>query len=175
MNLVDHLIDRGMDPSLYQVVYDDYEQVITFYLYNFAGKIVGYQQYRPGVEEKKKKNDPKNGRYFTYLKNHVDGVWGLEVLDNSKRTVYVVEGIFKAAVLHRLGYNAIATLTATPKRLKPLFKILKSRYDFVAIGDPDKAGQMLVNIIKRGECSPLDIDEMRDEEIIKFIEGMSND
>lgn len=168
-SLRQHLIDRGMNPDLYPICYDEEEGVITFWLHNGTGDLVGYQQYRPAVDEKKKKNDPKSGRYFTYLKQDKDGVFGWDVVDFNDRTIYIVEGVFKAAVLHRLGYNAIAVLTSTPKRLKPWFRILRQTWNLVAIGDNDDAGKKLVNIVGKGIQSPVDLDEMLDEDIIELI------
>ena len=172
-NMLDHLKSRGMNPNLYSVAIDEQERIATFYLYNINGHIVGYQQYRPDAD-KKQKNDPKDGRYFTYLPKDTDGVFGLELLNKSDRTIYVTEGIFKAAVLHRLGYNAIAVLTSTPKRLKPWFKIMKATWNLVAIGDPDDAGRRLVNMVKNGFQSPLDLDEMADEDIISLLGAVRN-
>ena len=56
-NLKQHLHDRGMNPNLYRVMYDDEEGVCTFLLHNWVGHLVGFQQYRPGVDNKKKKNE----------------------------------------------------------------------------------------------------------------------
>lgn len=172
--MINHLIDRGMDPSKYPISYDPEEGVITFLLFNGAGQLVGYQQYRPEQPSKQKKNDPKSGRYYTYLPKETDGVFGLDVLNHSDRTIYIVEGVFKAAVLHRLGYNAIAVLTSTPKRLKPWFKILRQTWNLVAIGDNDEAGRKLVNIVKNGFQSPTDLDEMSDEDIISLLGAVRN-
>jgi DNA primase len=166
-----HLIERGMDPSKYPISYDNEEGIITFMLYNGTGSIVGYQQYRPSQPSKQKKNDPKSGRYYTYLPKDTDGVFGLDVLNPEDRTIYIVEGVFKASVLHRLGYNAIAVLTSTPKRLRPWFKILRQTWNLVAIGDNDSAGQKLVNIVKNGFQSPTDLDEMSDEDIKSLLRG----
>lgn len=168
-DLKQHLIERGMDPTKYPVAYDHAEGIITFLLYNGTGDLVGYQQYRPSQPSKQKKNDPKSGRYFTYLPKDTDGVFGWDVLNPDDRTIYIVEGVFKAAVLHRLGYNAIAVLTSTPKRLKPWFKILRQTWKLIAIGDNDDAGRKLVNIVKNGFQSPTDLDEMSDEDILSLL------
>jgi len=166
---LEHLIGRGMDPTRYPISYDPEEGIITFLLFNYNGGLVGYQQYRPDQASKQKKNDPKTGRYYTYLPKDTDGVFGLDVLNHADRTIYVVEGVFKAAVLHRLGFNALAVLTSTPKRLKPWFRILRPTWNLVAIGDNDDAGQKLVNIVGRGFQSPEDLDEMSDEEILELL------
>lgn len=170
-SLKEHLRSRKMNPDLYNVNYDSVDGVITFYLYNGIGHLVGYQQYRPD-QTAKKSNDPKDSRYYTYLPSGVDGVFGLETLDINKKDIYIVEGVFKAGTLHRLGFNAIAVLTNSPKRLKPWFRILKANFNLIAIGDPDAAGQKLVNTVKAGYLSPLDLDEMQDQDILDLIEGL---
>lgn len=170
--LKEHLRSRGMDPDLYTVAYDPEYGLATFYLHNGVGIITGYQQYNPN-QTSKKMNDPKESRYYTYLPSGVDGFFGLEAFDKNKKDIYIVEGVFKAGVLHRLGFNAIAVLTNHPKRLKPWFKILKANYNLIAIGDPDSAGQRLVNTVKQGFLSPLDLDEMEDEEILDLLKRNS--
>ena len=80
MKLVQHLKDRGMNPKLYVISYSYSGSIITFYLYNLTGQIVGYQRYKP-LSTYKKTNDPKSARYYTYLPRDVDGVFGLELLD----------------------------------------------------------------------------------------------
>lgn len=152
---------------------DETNRSVTFYLYNLSGQIVGYQRYRPDVSTKKINNDEGESRYYTYLPSGVDGVFGLEQLNPQDRTIYIVEGIFKAAVLHRLGYNSIAVLSCHPKRLRPWFKIMKQTWNLVAIGDPDDAGKKLVNTLKRGFQSPYDLDEMNDEEIHQLLKQNS--
>jgi hypothetical protein len=170
MKLVKHLEERGMNPKLYNYAKSYSASTVTFYLWNMSGQIVGYQQYRP-LKTSKRENNPRQSRYFTKLKEK-DGVFGLELLDFNQRTIYIVEGIFKAAVLHRLGYNAIAVLTNHPKRLKPWFRILRAQgWNLVAIGDNDSAGQKLVNTVNSGFLSPMDLDEMKDEDIISLLRG----
>lgn len=173
MKLVKHLEDRGMNPKLYNFSKSYSASTITFYLWNLSGQLVGYQQYRPNKVDKKV-NNPKLSRYFTKLKEK-DGVFGLELLDFNQKTIYIVEGVFKAAVLHRLGYNAIAVLTNHPKRLKPWFRILRAQgWNLVAIGDNDSAGQKLVNTVKSGFLSPMDLDEMKDEDILSLLGAVMN-
>lgn len=154
-----------MKPELYKFSLG--EGVVTFFLYNPTGKLVGYHQYRP-FADKQSRDEPKQARYYTYLPRSVDGLFGLEQ-DDGKGTLYIVEGIFKAAKLHALGKNAIAVLGATPKRLKSQLRIWKATRPLFAIGDNDSAGQQLVNIVKAGIQSPRDLDEMTDDEVLEFI------
>lgn len=185
--LKEHLRSRGMTPELYNAHYDPVEVCVTFPLYNGARHWVGYQTYKPLHSNKKNKNDPRDGRYYTYLSSgknvelengflgsrpDVDGVFGMESVDSNTKTLYVVEGVFKAAKLHTLGYSAIAVLTSTPKRLKPWFRLLRATMDLVAIGDNDPAGQKLVNTVKRGFLSPVDLDEMNDRDVVEMLNTM---
>jgi DNA primase len=163
-----------MDPSLYRYSKCYKTNKVTFLLYNLSGQIVGYQHYRPLVEEKGVKNNPKLGRYFTKLPRATIGVFGLECLNPNDSRVFIVEGIFKAGVLHRLGYNAIAVLGADPKPLQGWFKALRGRYTLYAIGDADEAGKRLVEIVGNGFQSPKDLDEMTDEDIMELIENNAN-
>lgn len=159
--LKDHLLERNMDPSLYRVNYDTENGVITFFLYNLSGQLVGYQKYNPSAT-KQKNNHPTECRYYTYLPKHTDGVFGLDILNKSVRDIYVVEGIFKAATLHRLGYNSIAVLGNSPKRLKPWFKIMRQTWNLIGIGDSDKGGKLLVNAVGKGFQTEKDLDELSD-------------
>lgn len=167
MKLLEHLEQRGMNPALYNLHCDDEEGVVCFYLYNFTKDFVGYQQYRPG-SDKKKKNDEGYGRYFTYLKNNKDGFFGLEY-ENGSNVYFLVEGVFKAAKLHSLGYQAVAVLGNDPKRLRSLFRVLRTKYKLIGVGDNDKAGSKLVNVVGYGGQSPADLDEMSDKDIHEFV------
>ena len=158
-----------MDPSLYDISYNYHKSEITFALLNGMRTQTGFQIYRPLQPNKRLCNDPISGRYFTYLPHRTMGVFGIETLNAAKKELFIVEGIFKAATLHRLGYNAVAVLSNAPKQLVSWFKIMRSMYDVVAIGDNDSAGQTLVKVVGRGYCSTKDIDEMLDEEVINMI------
>lgn len=163
-----HLEQRGLVPSLYpDLVVDEEERTATFFLYS-GDKLVGYQQYRPDVASKKL-NDPKEARYFTYLPRGVDGVWGYGRKYSRSRVLFLVEGVFKAATLHRLGYNAVAVLGATPKRLSNQI-LLWGCYGFqcVALGDNDEAGRDFVRFVGQGCTTERDLDELTDEEVHSY-------
>lgn len=166
--LEQHLISRGMVPSLYGPSLDEENRVATFYLYNLTGQIAGYQQYRP-EGTKANNNDPRDGKYFTRAGFQKNVVFGLEFLNPDDPRMFVTEGIFKAAVLHRLGYNAIAVLGGTPKPLRPWFFAMEGNFRMIGIGDPDATGQKLVNIVGKGFTSPVDLDEMTDYDIEEML------
>ena len=169
MKIIDHLKSRGLNSELYDCFIDIKNNIATFLLYNLSGQIVGYQKYDPS-QDKVKNNDPKACKYYTYLPREVDGVFGLDLLNSLDRNIYITEGIFKAAKLHNLGYNSIAVLTSSPKRLRPWLYIMKQTWNLIAIGDNDKAGKGLIDMIGKGFQSPIDIDEMINYDVIKMIE-----
>lgn len=142
MTVFQHLQLRYFDTHLHTAWTDETEGVATFPLWNLSGKLVGYQQYRPSAT-KKKDNHPKMSRYFTYRKNRVVGVWGLESWKLSN-TLFVTEGTFDACRLTALGYSAIATLSndVDDSTARWLWAVRKFRY-VVAVCDNDRAGRRL--------------------------------
>ena len=157
MGLVRHLLSRHYDPTRYvNQVLDFDNEVLTVYLPNLCGQLVGFQQYRPNVLEKRT-NHPSDARYFTYSQRGVTACWGLEVLDPNKKDLYLVEGIFKASALHMLGYNALALLTSSAKPMKSWLHTLN--HNLIGIGDNDKAGDGIIRIAGKGFKLEKDIDE----------------
>lgn len=112
MDLLLHLKQRHMDVDLHYFWKDDLENTVIFPLWNLTGQMVGYQNYRP-LQNKEKKNDPKEGRYFTYRNKETIGVWGLESW-NLSNVLFVTEGIFDACRLTYFNYSAIALLSNNP-------------------------------------------------------------
>jgi len=142
MTVLQNLRSRYFDANLHKAWVDEDEGVATFPLWNLSGQLVGYQQYRPSAN-KKKDNHPKMSRYFTYRKNKVVGVWGLESW-NLSNTLFVTEGIFDACRLTFLGYSAVATLSNdVDDSLKSwLWTVIKYRR-VVCVCDNDAAGRRL--------------------------------
>jgi DNA primase len=142
MTVRENLKARHMDTGLHTVWVDEAEGVATFPLWNLSGQMVGFQQYRPAAD-KRKDNHPRDSRYFTYRKNRVVGVWGLESWSLSN-TLFVTEGVFDAARLTYLGYSAIATLSndVDDSLKRWLWTIRKVRL-VVAVCDNDAAGRRL--------------------------------
>lgn len=140
MNLVDHLKYRHLDLELHRPMVDQDEGVVTFYLWNLSGQLVGYQQYRP-LGEKKPQNNPKEGKYFTYRKQPTLAVWGVESLVYPG-PVFVCEGVFDAARLTEKGCAALAVLSNnTGWDLKNWLGCLNRLT--VAVCDNDEAGRKL--------------------------------
>jgi DNA primase len=159
--MLKHLKSRGMNPYLYNLSYDD--TLVTFPLYDFSGKQVGYQNYTPHAQKQHK--NPREARYFTYLPKNINGYFGTESLDFSE-VVYLVEGVFKASKLHRLGFSAVALMGSETKR--HISQLMLLRRPCVGIGDNDAAGIKFAKELK-GFVSPKDRDEMPDFEVLRLL------
>jgi hypothetical protein len=142
MTVWQNLRSRYFDMNLHTAWVDEDEGVATFPLWNLSSQLVGYQQYRPSAD-KKKDNHPKMSRYFTYRKNKVVGVWGLESW-NLTNTLFVTEGIFDACRLTSLGCSAVATLSNdVDDSLKRWLSIFRQTRLVVTVCDNDAAGRRL--------------------------------
>lgn len=140
-DLHQHLLDRHCDLDLHRPVLDQEEGVATFYLWNMSEAMVGYQQYRPDAG-KEKKNNPKEGRYFTMRKSPTVAVFGVESLHLRSDVVFVTEGVFDACRLTSRGYPAVAVLSNDPS--KDVYNWLHSLgRKVVVVHDNDKAGLRL--------------------------------
>lgn len=142
MNVLKHLKSRYFDTNVHTAWIDEDEGVATYPLWNLTGQMVGFQQYRPSAT-KKKDNHPRESRYFSWRKNKVVGVWGLESW-NFTDTLFVTEGVFDAARLTSRGYSAIATLSndLDDSHKGWLWLVRKARR-VVVVCDNDAAGRKL--------------------------------
>lgn len=168
MDLISHLRGRNMNPDLYNAFYA--EDHAVFYLHNLSGQLVGYHNYRPNGD-KSLPNDPWEGKYFTRVREGFDAVWGLEQL-NDDPTIFIVEGLFKAAALHKIGRNALAVFANNPKRLKSWFKILSQTRNLIAIADDDSAGEKLLTLVGCG-LQHQDVDELDSNELMALSSSWS--
>jgi hypothetical protein len=142
MTVLQNLRSRYFDMNLHTAWVDEDEGVATFPLWNLSSQLVGYQQYRP-TATKEKSNHPKMSRYFTYRKNKVVGVWGLESWDLSD-TLFVTEGVFDACRLTSLGYSAVATLSNdVDDSLKSWLWTVRKYRRVIAVCDDGAAGRRL--------------------------------
>lgn len=140
-----NLTERHLNRSLHRVWVDEDEGVATFPLWNLSGQMVGYQQYRPGAD-KTKSNHPRDSRYFTWRKDKVLGVWGLESWLLSP-TLFVTEGLFDACRLTSLGYSAVATLSNdVDVSTMAWFHMVRQMRRVVAVCDNDAAGRKLAKV-----------------------------
>lgn len=166
-SIAQHLIDRHVDLSLYRIGIDEKERVATFLLYNLSGAPCGYQQYRPGAD-KARKNDPRQGRYFTYRTPGQIAVFGLETF-HRPGPLFLAEGIFDTVRLHNLGLAAVGTLTNDPRHLVGWLRTL-SRHK-VAVCDPGPSGAPLAKMADEVVTCPGDKDlgAMSDEQVTNLM------
>jgi len=138
-----HLLDRHLNISLHRPFIDEEERVATFLLYTITGKIAGYQIYRPD-SDKKKKNHPREGRYYTYKTPGILSVWGTETLHLTPEILFVTEGVFDAARLTSLGYSAIASLSnAPPPEFQNWLDFLNRKIVVICDNDENGSGRKL--------------------------------
>lgn len=143
MTVEENLRSRYLNLDLHRPIIDEVEGIATFYLWNFSGQMVGYQQYRPFVLEKKT-NDPRSSRYFTCVKQPTIAVWGLESFYLRDDVLFLTEGVFDAARLTYLGYPALALLSCDPKRdTKNWLRMLNRRVIAVCDNDANGSGRKL--------------------------------
>ncbi|EPG3364451.1 toprim domain-containing protein [Acinetobacter baumannii] len=168
-----HLISRELQPWAYKgVIVDEVNNVCTFLIHNLSGQLIGYQEYRPDILEKSHGKPRGEGRYFTYVTEGQTLLWGLERLNPKLKHLYVVEGAFKAAYLHRLGFNAVAIFGNKPS-VAQMQQLSVLPYELIGIGDNDEAGAMLPRAIGKGSVSPKDLDEMSISEVYLFVRSLT--
>lgn len=152
------------------VSYDD--ETCTFPIYTLTGKMIGFQQYRPNAP-KTRKNDIKYGRYHTYLMSGYAGFWGLESYDYQPSILFLVEGIFKAARLHRFNLPAVALLGNDPTHLKN--QLYLTGRSLIAICDYGDAGKKLAKMGHVSFSCPdgLNLDDMTDAQCFEFLKDIN--
>jgi hypothetical protein len=172
MTVLENLKSRHFDLNVHAAWIDEDEGVATWPLWNLTGQMVGFQQYRPAAD-KKRDNHPRDSRYFTWRKDKVIGVFGLESWSFSN-TLFVTEGAFDACRLTSRGYSAIATLSNdVDDSLKRWLSVVRQTRFVVAVCDNDVAGRKLA---KCGHVSHVmadgkDMGEASDEYVTNFLKN----
>lgn len=144
MGFLDHISLRGLNLYKQHAIVDSLNEIVTFYLYDLQERLVGYQQYN--WKGSKHKRSTMEGKYYSYITSGRKGIWGLDTLDPGEgEPIYLVEGIWDAIAIQRLGLNAIAVLCNNPKHLTKELQQLRVMYntDIVAVCDGDTSGLML--------------------------------
>jgi 5S rRNA maturation endonuclease (ribonuclease M5) len=169
--LYTHLIDRHVNFDLHRVWLDEAKQVATFPLYNLAGTLLGYQQYRPNGS-KAVNNDPREGKYFTRKPSNPEpSYWGVESW-NLSNTLFLVEGLFDAARLTSLGYSALAVFTNNPgSNFMGFVQLVQKLRPVVVVCDNDVAG---IKLAKYGHMyatmqSGKDVSEADELELLEMV------
>lgn len=170
MTVLENLKSWHFNTNVHTVWVDEDEGVATYPLWNLTGQMVGYQQYRPAAN-KKKDNHPRESRYFSWRKDKVVGVWGLESW-NFSNTLFVTEGVFDAARLTGRGYSAVATLSndVDPAMVRWLWTVRKFR-PVVAVCNNDSAGRKLAKCghVAHVMSDGKDMGEASDEYVTNFL------
>ena len=161
--MLEHLKSRGMNPDLYPFMGLG-EDCADFPMYDFRGRMTGYQRYRPNGD--KKLVNSREGRYYSHVsKGESVCVFGLESW-NFGHFIFLTGGLFKAATLHRLGYTALHVSATSFRVLKPQLD-LTGRY-YMAVGDNDDEGRQFARRYG-GFTSPVDVDEMEDADVHEML------
>lgn len=169
MIIRDHLESRHCNLDYYNVTVDEEEGLATFLLSDSGFSVSGYQQYRPSAD-KKKKNHPREGRYFTYRTKGKFPVFGMESWYWTNH-LFIIEGIFDCVRLHNLGHSAIATLSNDPKELRNW--VLMMNRPVYAICDPGSSGVKMAKYAhKHFTCIETDLGDMRQEDVEKVVETL---
>lgn len=165
-----NLIRRHLNIELHKPIICEEEGTATFYLWNLSGQLVGYHQYRPHQLEKKT-NDPKNSRYFTYVKQPTIAVWGLESIFLKLGILFLTEGVFDAARLTAMGLPAIALLSCDPKKdTKNWLRMLNRRIIAVCDNDLNGSGRKLAKFGDEAYyLESKDLGDSSDEEVYAFL------
>lgn len=145
MTVQEHLLSRHLNPALYNGVWIDEDAYIaSFGLWNLSGKLVGFQQYRPGAS-KERMEEPRDMRYFSYVSRYGSkpelAVWGMESVVDPHRPIFITEGIFDASRHHWYGKQALAMLSNNPEHLRSWLGTLPN--EIIPCVQGDKAGQAL--------------------------------
>lgn len=169
MDMKAHLLARGMNPDRYQMSWSDEEETACFYLFNLSGQMCGYQQYRPRAD-KTRRNDPKEGRYYTYVKDKLV-VWGMETFYYRNDILFLTEGVFDSVMVHNQNLPSIAVLANDPKHLRSWFRVLRQTRRLVAICDNDEAGRRLAAIADEALVVPTgkDLNDMTNDQVREFL------
>ena len=169
--LYQHLVYRNLNFNLHHVWLDEAKQVATFPLYNLAGTLLGYQQYRPDGS-KAVNNDPREGKYFTRKPTNPEpSYWGVESW-NLSNTLFLVEGLFDAARLTSLGYSALAVFTNNPgSNFMGFVSLVQKMRPVVVVCDNDAAG---IKLAKYGHTyttlsSGKDVSEADELEVLEIV------
>ena len=149
--VLQHLAHRHLDTDLHQVWVNESERIATMPLWNLAGQMTGYHQYRPDAN-KTRHNDPKMGRYFTWRRKDMVTVWGAESM-HRPGPLFVTEGVFDAARLTQVGAAAVAVLSNSPTSDTRQWLASLGRL-VVCVCDNDKAGLRLAKYGDVAEIMP---------------------
>ena len=180
--LRDHLKERHCDVKLYDVKFGhiilesgEYSYEATFYLYDFAHKLCGYQKYNPDFPKVTNPRNSREQKYFTHITS--PSVFGVESIEKYQDcdVLFVTEGVFDAcAITTHLKHPAIAVLANNPKSLRSQLDLLKIYFKLVAVCDGDLAGDSLGKYVDQVIKCPVgkDANDLTQEELVELTKGI---
>jgi len=152
--MLEHLLSRHYDPARYPTQWITDNQLVVP-LFDFIGRLRGCLTYTRDAP--KEHENPRLKRYLPRAPAGYQPLWGTE-LPVKTGVVFLTETIFKSASLHARGYDSWAVCSSA--RSDPHYQQLMTLpYQFVCLGDDDKAGRELARSLKYGATSR-DLDEL---------------
>lgn len=170
MSVTEYLKSRNVDFTRTKVWVDEDMGVATFPMYNLSGKLVGYQKVNPNGL-KKKFNDPVLSKYYSWRNKDEIAIVGMESWNYSP-VLFVVEGVFDMARLHKAGCAALSLVSNDPSQtLKNWLWTVHKMRPVVAVCDGDKAGLKLAKAGSYSEqCPPgQDLSDVSEEWFEDFL------
>lgn len=163
--MLKHLLSRHYDPARYPTQWIT-DSTLSIPLHDFSGALRGIQIYTP--DNPKKHPNPKCCRYFSRSFSK-QVVWGRE-LPVKTGVIFLTESVFKSAALHELGVDSWSINGSNiEKTLLHQLRVLP--YQFIPIGDEDKAGRAFSRYFSVGGCLD-DLDERTPEELKGFLNSL---
>lgn len=172
--IIEHLKTRKFNPALYDnPCIDTVNDILTVCMYTLSGVMIGYQQYNPNAL-KNKKNDPRSGKYYTYITNGHIAMWGLESITLNSQIIVVNEGIFDACRFHNFGIPSIACFGSYNNQLKNWLTSTGKKVYTVndSYGYNNKLSCFTNIPLPEGRD---DVGECTDEEVLQMIEWLNDD
>lgn len=172
LSITEHLKKRHFEIELYESVFVSEEKgKVYFMLYSFSGVLVGYQCYTPYLPKRGSHLEDFERRYYTQIGKEGDTVkktaFGLETIKKETKVVFLVEGVFDACRLHKLGLSALALLGSDVGHLKEQLSLLGVK--LIPICEGDEAGKKLAELSTHEEVIYLeegvDLGDMDETEI----------
>lgn len=164
MNCEANTIDYVMNNH----VIDWDNEVVSFWLYNQSGQLVGFQQYKWQQPKSHTKGlKPSELKYFTHCKDKV-GVFGIDSWHSPHLPLVVVEGVWEQLRMQK-HIDTVAALCNNPKHLKNWLACQPR--ETVAVCQNDKAGHKLAKSCDRAIFLPegVDTDELDGVQLTKLL------
>lgn len=174
VNIRQHLLNRDVNFDEDCVYINEKLNTATFLLWNLSKQLIGYQHYNPGGPKGKRANtkdvDVRDLKYQSRITKigttPMLAVYGLETYDPKSEYLFVVEGIFDAIKLHRLGLPAIAVIANDPIHLREWLSTLPQKIIVISDRDENEAGNKLLSYGDLSYTVPAPFGDLGDMELV---------